>query len=98
VQQYIEVEGKTTEEALEIALQELGVNRDQVSVKVINEPTKGILGLGAKLARIRVTLKEAVSSTPEAILHEILARMGLEAKIETQIIDGSIYLIVTTGC
>ena len=94
--QYIEVEEDTTEEALEVALKELGVNREQVSVKVIHEPTKGILGLGAKLAKIRVTLKEDISSTPEAVLHEILSHMGLEAEIESQIINGSIHLTVSS--
>ena len=94
--QYIEVEENTTEEALEAALKELGVSRDQVSVKVIHEPTKGILGLGAKLAKIRVTLKEDISSTPEAVLHEILSHMGLEAEIESQIINGSVHLTVNS--
>ena len=94
--QYIEVEENTTEEALEAALKELGVSREQVSVKVIHEPTKGILGLGAKLAKIRVTLKEDVSSTPEAVLHEILSHMGLEAQIESQIVNGSVHLTVNS--
>ena len=94
--QYIEVEEDTTEEALEVALKELGVSRDQVSVKVLHEPTKGILGLGAKLAKIRVTLKEDISSTPEAVLHEILNHMGLEAEIESQIINGSVHLTVSS--
>ena len=93
--QYIEVEEDTTEEALEAALKELGVSRDQVSVRVIHEPTKGILGLGAKLAKIRVTLKEDISSTPEAVLHEILSHMGLEVQIESQIINGSVHLTVS---
>lgn len=94
--QYIEVEENTTEEALEAALKELGVSREQVSVKVIHEPTKGILGLGAKLAKIRVTLREDVSSTPEAVLHEILSHMGLEAQIESQIVNGSVHLTVNS--
>lgn len=94
--QYIEVEENTTEEALEAALKELGVSRDQVSVRVIHEPTKGILGLGAKLAKIRVTLKEDISSTPEVVLHEILSHMGLEAEIESQIINGSVHLTVSS--
>jgi spoIIIJ-associated protein len=96
VHQYIEVEENTTEEALESALKELGVSREQVSVKVLHEPTKGILGLGAKLARIRVTLKEDVSSTPEVVLHEILSHMGLDAQIESRIINGSVHLTVSS--
>ena len=94
--QYIEVEENTTEEALESALKELGVSREQVSVKVLHEPTKGILGLGAKLAKIRVTLKEDVSSTPEVVLHEILSHMGLDVQIESRIINGSVHLTVSS--
>ena len=96
MQQYIEMEGETIEEALHRALEELGVDRDFVNVKVLREPTKGILKLGAKPAEIRVTLKEDISSTPEVILSEILTRMGVEATTESQIIDGSIHLTVSS--
>ena len=96
MQRYIEVEGKTTEEALELALKEFGVRRNQVSVKVISEPTKGLLGLGAKMAKVRVTLREDTSSTPEGVLQEILARMELDARIESKLVDGSLYLMVDT--
>lgn len=96
MQQYIEMEGETIEEALHRALEELGVDRDFVHVKVLREPTKGILKLGAKPAEIRVTLKEDISSTPEVILSEILTRMGVEATTESQIIDGSIHLTVSS--
>ena len=96
MQQYIEMEGETIEEALDCALEELGVDRDLVNVKILREPTKGILKLGAKRAEIRVTLKEDVSSTPEVILSKILTRMGVEATTESQIIDGSIRLTVSS--
>ncbi len=95
MQQYIETEGKTTEEALAHALEALDVSREQVSVKVIHEATKGILGLGAKLAKIRTTVKGDVFSAPEIVLHDILSRIGVEAEIETRNIDGSIHLIVS---
>ena len=96
MQHYIEMEGETTEEALERALEELGIDRSLASVKVLREPTKGILKLGAKPAQVRVTLKEEVSSTPQAILDEILCRMGIEATTESQIIDGSIHLAISS--
>ena len=38
MQQYIEMEGETAEEALNRALEELGVDRDLVNVKVLREP------------------------------------------------------------
>ena len=96
MQQYIEMEGETTEDALERALEELGVRRDQVNVRVMQEPSKGLFGLRSKGAQVRVTLKEDLSTTPEAILGEILTLMGVEAEIKSQIIDGSTHLIVNT--
>jgi len=90
------MEGETTEEALNHALEELGVDRDLVNVKVLREPTKGILKLGAKPAQVRVTLKEDVSASPEAVLDEIFSRMGIEAKTESQIIDGSVHLAISS--
>jgi spoIIIJ-associated protein len=96
VQQYVEAEGQTIEEALEHALEELGVNRDQVSVKVIRDPKKGILGLGKKEAQVRVTLKQDVASAPEVILSEILTRMGFDADVESRVLDGSMHLNINT--
>jgi len=55
----IEVEGKTTKEAIELALQKLGVNRDRIRVKVLSEGHQGLFGMtGLKLAKVKVTLKE----------------------------------------
>ena len=66
-------------------------------MKVIHEPTKGILGLGAKLAKIRVTLKEDISlDARSGACYEILSHMGLEAEIESQIINGSVHLTVSS--
>ena len=55
----IEVEGKTSQEAIKIALRELGVPRKKVVVKILSEENKGLFGMkGAKLAKVRVTVKE----------------------------------------
>lgn len=55
----IEKTGKTVEEALQVALSELGVDEKDVEIEVLEKPSKGILGLfGNKPARIKVTLKE----------------------------------------
>ena len=48
MQHYIETEGETVEEAIEQALKELEATREQVTIDLINEPTKGILNFGAK--------------------------------------------------
>ncbi|HSJ26659.1 MAG TPA: Jag N-terminal domain-containing protein, partial [Acidimicrobiia bacterium] len=52
--EYVEVRGKTVEVAVEAALAELGIERDQAEIEVIQEPERGFLGMGGKDAVIRV--------------------------------------------
>lgn len=55
----IEKSAKTVEDALKAALEELGVNENEVEYEIIEEASKGFLGLiGTKPAKIRVTVKE----------------------------------------
>lgn len=55
----VEKTGKTIDEAIELALQDLAVLRTEVDVVVLEEPNKGLFGiLGTKLAKVRVSLKE----------------------------------------
>lgn len=46
---------KTVDEAIELALAELGVSRDEATVEVISEGANGFLGLGSKDAEVKVT-------------------------------------------
>jgi spoIIIJ-associated protein len=54
----VETEAKTTEEAIHKACQELGVSREDLEVEVLSNGSSGFLGLGAKNAKIRATVKE----------------------------------------
>ena len=54
----IEVEGKTTMEAIKKALGILNVTKDKVEIKILCEESKGLFGMeGEKLAKVKVTLK-----------------------------------------
>lgn len=50
--------GTTVEIAIEKALQQLNVSRDDVEIDILTRGRKGFLGIGAKEAEIRVTVKE----------------------------------------
>ena len=52
---YIEVTGKTEEEAVRKALTQLGLERDDVSLEILERAKSGFLGIGGSPARIRVT-------------------------------------------
>ena len=60
----MEVRGKTAEEALEKALSQLGLERDEVAVEVIARAKTGFLGIGASEAVLRVSY-EAPDEEPE---------------------------------
>lgn len=56
--EFIEVEGRTIEEAIKKALKELRLPRGKVEIKVLREPKQGLFGLEGKTnALIRVEKK-----------------------------------------
>ncbi len=56
----IEMQGKTVDEAIQKALEQLEVSRDQVAVEIIEEGSRGLFGLGAKAAKVQVSIPGAV--------------------------------------
>ena len=57
--------GKTIDLAIESALSQLGLDRDSVSVLVLQQAKQGFLGFGAQPAKVQVTY-EAPDPVPEA--------------------------------
>jgi uncharacterized protein (DUF342 family) len=60
--------GKSVKEAVSIALDLLNVYTDEVEIEIIEKDSKGILGIGAKPAVVRVSVREG----------EIVADSGLD--------------------
>ena len=63
---YIDVTGKTEDEAIQKALAQLGLDRDDVSVEILERAKSGFLGLGACPAKVRVSYGE-----PEDVLADL---------------------------
>jgi spoIIIJ-associated protein len=55
---FVETEGDNIDAAIENALKALGVGREKITVDVISEGRKGILGFGAQKAKIRASLRK----------------------------------------
>jgi spoIIIJ-associated protein len=70
---FVETEGDTIDQAIEAALKTLGVERDRISVEILSEGKRGILGFGAQKARIRAELR---SATIEALARVAEAQTG----------------------
>ncbi len=84
----VEKIGKTIDEAVSLALEELKVEKKDVNIEVIDEGNKGLFGLlGSKQARVKVTVKNGTNSRIEKFLKDIFSEMDLEVEIsitETQ--------------
>jgi len=70
---FVETEGDNIDAAIENALKALGVGREKITVDIISEGRKGILGFGSQKARIRASLRklnlepEAAAAKPQAV-------------------------------
>ena len=54
----VEVEAKTAQDAIKIALDKLGANRSDVDIKVLREENKGLFSMhGSTLAKIKAIKK-----------------------------------------
>ena len=69
MRQFIDVTGKTEDEAISRALEQLGLDRDDVSVEILERAKAGFLGLGSCPAKVRVSYgpeEEPASQQPRA--------------------------------
>ena len=55
MQEPLVMSARTVEEAIELALKELDADREEVEVEILGRGKAGFLGIGAELARVRVT-------------------------------------------
>lgn len=67
MEKFITATGKTIDLAIAAALEQLGMDRDSVSVEVLDNPRSGFLGIGAQPARVKVTY-EAPDEPPKPAL------------------------------
>jgi spoIIIJ-associated protein len=75
----VEVSGKSVDEAIQIALEQLGVSEDKVEVTVLKKGRSGVLGMGVEEAKIKVRLKLEPSEKADAVE---VAKEVLEALIK----------------
>lgn len=81
VAQSIEKRGKSVDEAIKAALDELECDIDDAIIEVIEEPARGLLGLVKKPAVVRVTRREKPEEEVREVLEDLLKRMKIDYQI-----------------
>lgn len=88
--------GKTVDDAIDAALKELNLTRDKIEVEVLDEGSKGLFKIiGARPAKIRVTVKRDYSYEAKCFLKEVLRPMGIQAEIRVKDEGDSIKISMT---
>ena len=99
----IQASGPNVEEAVEVALKRLGASEQDVEVEVLQEPRSSFLGMGGQEAVVLVRLKRRPDQLTEDelddqadvaadFLEDLLGRMGIEATVEPNLEDGTMYV------
>jgi spoIIIJ-associated protein len=73
----VEVSARSVDEAIDIALQELGLKRQQVEIEILSAGKPGLFGIGGEQARVRVTALVEGTARP-------MAEPDLEAEAEAE--------------
>ncbi len=87
--------GKTMEEAVQAALQQLTAEREEVEIDPLEMGKKGFLGIGKRLAQVRAKLREDDRIRAIVFLRNILSHMKIETEMDIQ--ESGPSLIVTLG-
>lgn len=92
----IEMTGKTVEEAVKNALDELKVSEDKVEIEILEEGSKGLFKLiGAKPAKIRVKVKRDYIYEAKVFLRDVLNAMDVKAEIRMKEENETINISLT---
>lgn len=69
--EFVEVTGKTVEEAINKGCAELNKTQEEVIVEVLEQPSSGFLGFGKKEARVKLSVKAVEEVVTEAVLPKV---------------------------
>ncbi|NLV49728.1 MAG: protein jag [Clostridiales bacterium] len=91
--------GKTEEEAIAFALAEVGKDRDEVSVEVLERAKQGFLGIGSSPAKIRISYEfiESDVEKTEEFLRGLLKHMSSDAIPVVELKDEDTMVVNLTG-
>lgn len=91
----LEATGKTIEEAVNAALNQLGVPRQNTEIEILEHPSGGFFGfIGARPARVRVTVKPTRKEFAQEFVETVVRSLGLPVNVEVRERDRSIEVYI----
>ena len=98
--EFLEFEGKTTEEAIESACAHFQVPAEQLDIEILSVGSPGIFGLGGKKAKIRAAWRQEPEEdlVPRAreLLEQLLEKMQERATVSATQEEDRISLVIAT--
>lgn len=82
--EYIEVSAKTVSDAITEACQKLSVTSDKLVYEVIEEGSNGFLGIGAKPAIIKASVKCSVEDNVKSFLNDVFEAMNMTVVVDVK--------------
>jgi len=97
MQKSIEVQGRTEDEAIESALEQLNMSRDDVSVEIVEQARSGFLGLKNSPAVVKVIYQSQEERTDQinSFLTGLFERMDVEVSLDIKEEEDSINVVLT---
>ncbi|MCL6477912.1 MAG: protein jag [Peptococcaceae bacterium] len=93
--QVTEKTARTVDEAVEMALTELGIVMEEADIEVLEQPNKGLFGiLGSKPARVRIMVKNDPVRKARTFITEILDTMNLKADIDIKEKEDTVNVVL----
>lgn len=101
----VERSAGSVEEAIEAALEELGVSEQEASVVIVQDSQRGLLGFGSQEAIVRVRVRDDLVSAEaeehaelaEDFLAGLLELMDVDADLDHDVVDGVMYVDILAG-
>lgn len=79
--EFIEVTAKTVDDAITESLVQLGTTSDKIEYEVIEKGSNGFLGIGSRMAKIRVRKKSDVEDYVRDFLNDVFHAMDMNVEI-----------------
>jgi len=92
---YVKKSAKTVEFAIEEALRTLMIARDEAEVEIIDVGSKGFMGLGARPAQVKVSIRHNPERIAEAFIKEMGMAMGVLIGVKTTLSEKQLDIVLT---